>query len=173
MRLIDVFLYIAVQIPAAFAGGAVAAYVNQGFDRIASPSVNSADHTSFQAILVECFFSAALIITVLTVATTESASGNSYFGLAIGFIVLASIVAVADISGGVFNPAIAIALPSLSGTDTSDIWVYIIGEVLGSLLGTALYKFWYIGVTSGDDEDEETHLSDHRLKSSLLNGIED
>ena len=45
---------------------------------------------------------------VLNVATADATAGNSYFGLAIGFTVLAGAFAVGQVSGAAFNPAVAI-----------------------------------------------------------------
>jgi aquaporin Z len=43
---------------------------------------------------------------MLNVATSSSNPNNSFYGLAIGFTVTAGIVAVGQISGGMFNPAV-------------------------------------------------------------------
>ena len=45
---------------------------------------------------------------VLNVATTKAAAGNSYFGLAIAFTVLAAAFAGGGISGGAYNPAVGL-----------------------------------------------------------------
>src|SRR5262249_52517871 len=58
----------------------------------------------------EFFFTFALVYVVLNVATAKATQGNSYFGLAIGFTVLAGAFAVGDVSGGAFNPAVAIGV---------------------------------------------------------------
>ena len=60
------------------------------------------------AFLAEFLFTFALVYVVLNVATAEATDGNSYFGLAIGFTVLAGAFAVGQISGAAFNPAVAI-----------------------------------------------------------------
>ena len=51
---------------------------------------------------------------ILNVATVTQTSGNSYFGLAIGFTVMVGAYAVGPISGAVFNAAVAVAV-SLMG----------------------------------------------------------
>jgi aquaporin Z len=53
-------------------------------------------------------FPFALVWVVLHVATARGTEGNSFYGLAIGFTVLAGAFAVGGISGGAFNPAIAL-----------------------------------------------------------------
>ena len=62
----------------------------------------------WQALLAEFLFTFALCLVVLNVATSKATEGNSYYGLAIGFTVLASAYAVGHISGGAFNPAVGV-----------------------------------------------------------------
>ena len=57
---------------------------------------------------VELLFTFALCYVVLNVATSKDQPVNSFFGLAIGFTVVAGAFAVGGISGGVFNPAVAL-----------------------------------------------------------------
>src|SRR6267378_2044340 len=64
--------------------------------------------TALNALLVEIIFTFALASVVLNVATTKAAAGNSYFGLAIGFTVLAAAFAGGGISGGAYNPAVGL-----------------------------------------------------------------
>src|SRR5258708_16406516 len=66
--------------------------------------------TVAQVMLAEVLGTFALVYTVLNVATARSTSGNSFYGLAIGFTVFAQAVAVGKISGGAFNPAVAIGV---------------------------------------------------------------
>ncbi|WP_116112000.1 MIP/aquaporin family protein [Austwickia chelonae] len=60
------------------------------------------------ALIAEFLFTLALCWVVLNVATSKDHPDNSFYGLAIGFTVLVGAVAVGDISGGVFNPAVGL-----------------------------------------------------------------
>jgi len=64
--------------------------------------------TTSVALLCEFLFTFALVWVVLNVATTPGTAGNSYYGSAIGFTVMLGAYAVGNISGGAFNPAIAL-----------------------------------------------------------------
>src|SRR4030095_16586998 len=90
------------------------------------------------ALVIEAIFTFALVSVVLNVATTKKAAGNSYFGLAIGFTVLAAAFAGGPISGGAFNPAVGVGpnLVSLvtNGGSPTNILLYIIGPELGAAL---------------------------------------
>ena len=59
-------------------------------------------------LIVEFIYTFALAWVVLHVATARGTEGNSFYGLAIGFTVVAGALAVGGISGGAFNPAIAV-----------------------------------------------------------------
>lgn len=136
----DALLYVTVQLLAAFCGGGTAAFVQDGLDQIASPSV-AAGHTQGAAMMAEFIFSTALCLAVLCTATNKKVSGNSFVGIAVGFTVMAGSITVANISGGVFNPAIGIALPAITDRSKNDIWVYVIGDLLGGGFAALLYTF--------------------------------
>ena len=97
------------------------------------------------ALLAEAIFTFALVSVVLNTATTKKAAGNSYFGLAIGFTVLAGAFAVGAISGGAFNPAVGVG-PNLielfrGGNTTYNILLYIIGPELGGILAAIVFRW--------------------------------
>jgi aquaporin Z len=92
------------------------------------------------AFLAEFFFTFALVYVVLNVATADATDGNSYFGLAIGFTVLAGAFAVGQVSGAAFNPAVAIGA-SIRGLLTwSNLWLYIVAELLGGAAAAFAFK---------------------------------
>lgn len=95
-------------------------------------------------LLIEVLFTFALTTVVLNVATSKKSAGNSYFGLAIGFTILAAAFAGGPVSGGAFNPAVGIG-PILmdtlqGGSSMSNLWLYIVGPVIGGVLGAIVYK---------------------------------
>lgn len=92
------------------------------------------------AFLAELIFTFALCYIVLHTATSKDSAGNSFYGLAIGFIVTVGVVAVGAISGGAFNPAITFGL-MLSGIFAwKFLWVYLIAQVLGAVVAAYAYK---------------------------------
>lgn len=88
----------------------------------------------------ELLFTFALVYVILNVATTKSAAGNSYFGLAIGFTVLAGAFAVGDISGGAFNPAVAVGACMMGMLSWSAIWMYLVAEAIGGALAAVVFR---------------------------------
>jgi len=92
------------------------------------------------AFLAELVFTFALAYVVLNVATAEETSGNSYFGLAIGFTVLAGAYAVGAISGGAFNPAVAVGVSLMGLSSWVNIWIFLVAELLGGALAAYAFK---------------------------------
>jgi aquaporin Z len=93
-------------------------------------------------LFAEFLFTFALGWVVLNVATARGTEGNSFYGLAIGFTVVAGAFAVGGISGGVFNPAIALGGMVSGLLKWSNIWVYLLAEFLGG--AAAAYAFLYV-----------------------------
>jgi glycerol uptake facilitator-like aquaporin len=80
-------------------------------------------HALVAAFVVELLFTIALCYVVLNVATSKSHPDNSYFGLAIGFTVLAGAFAVGAISGGAFNPSVTVGAAVMGMFAWPTLWV--------------------------------------------------
>lgn len=98
------------------------------------------------AFLIEFLFTFALATVVLNVATTRSSVGNSYYGIAIGFLVMAAAFAGGPISGGAFNPAVGIgpilADAAIGGpVEINNILLYITGPFLGGIAAGYFFRF--------------------------------
>lgn len=85
-----------------------------------------------KALLVEFLFTFALCYVVLNVATAKATAGNSYFGWAIGFTVLAGAYAIGSTSSAALNPAVALGITLLHLSHWSNIWIYIVANFLGA-----------------------------------------
>jgi aquaporin Z len=98
--------------------------------------------TNVPAVFVaEFLFTFALGYVVLNCATAKGTLDNSFYGLAIGFTVLAGIFAVGAISGGAFNPAVAIGAAMMKLLKISDIWIHVIAELAAGLVAGMTFKF--------------------------------
>jgi aquaporin Z len=93
------------------------------------------------AFLAEVIFTFALVFVILMVAFSKTSKGNQYFGLAIGFTVMAGAYAVGAISGGVFNPAVAVALNIMSLSEWSMMGLYLGSQLIGSLLAWRAFVY--------------------------------
>ncbi len=92
------------------------------------------------SLLAEFLFTFALCFVVLNVATSKNTSGNSYFGLAIGFTVLVGAYAVGSISGGAFNPAVAVGIITMGLIDILSIWIFLIANFLGGIVAAIAFN---------------------------------
>jgi aquaporin Z len=106
-----------------------------------TPAVVATGFNAFHALIAEFVGTFALAYVVLNVATAKSTSGNSYFGLAIGFTVMTMAFAVGGISGGAFNPAVATGITVMHLAKFTYYWVYLVGNFAGGALAAFVFKF--------------------------------
>jgi aquaporin Z len=97
--------------------------------------------SSAKMLIVEFLFTFALAWVVLHVATAQGTFGNSFYGLAIGFTVVAGALAVGGISGGAFNPAVALGAMVTGLFEWSNIWIYLIADFLGAAVAAWAFLF--------------------------------
>ena len=103
------------------------------------------DVSPIQILIVEAIFTFALVLVILNVATNPKTEGNSYYGLAIGFTIMAAAYAGGGISGGAYNPAVGTApilIDSLmsDGSTLGNLWYYLVGPITGSISASFVYK---------------------------------
>ena len=90
-------------------------------------------HALLAAFAVELLFTFALCYVVLNVATSKDHPDNSFYGLAIGFTVVAGAFAVGAISGGAFNPSVTLGAAVMGMFAWPTLWVYLVAQVIGGL----------------------------------------
>lgn len=135
----DFLPYVAVQVAAAIAAALTGNFITGG----SVPIAPGPDVPLVSAFLVEMLFTFALALTVLNVATAKGTAGNSFYGLAIGFVVVCAAFAGGGISGGAFNPAVGIGLSVgalFAGTGGDMVWLYIVGPFIGGALAAVAFK---------------------------------
>ena len=96
--------------------------------------------TVVYALVVEFLYTFALCWVVLNVATADETAGNSFYGLAIGFTVLAAAYSVGGISGGAFNPAVAVGITILKLVPLSSIWIFFVANLAGGACAALAFK---------------------------------
>jgi aquaporin Z len=92
-------------------------------------------------LVVEFLFTFALAYVMLNVATSAGTEGNSFYGLAIGFTVAVGAFAVGGISGGAFNPAVALGASVFGAFKWSHIWIYFLATLLGGAAAAGTFLF--------------------------------
>jgi aquaporin Z len=131
----DVIPYIIAQL----AGAAMAAVLTIKCLRAGAPVTPIAPQVG-PALLAEFLFTFALVYVVLNVATAEGTSGNSFYGLAIGMTVMTGAFAVGDISGGAFNPAVAVGISVLGISTWSNIWIYLVADFAAAVVAAVVFN---------------------------------
>lgn len=127
-------IYMIVQVVAAAVAALTASYLNTGV------AVEPIAHNVPASLLVEFLFTFALAFVILNVATAKATEGNSYFGLAIGFTVLAGALTVGDVSGGAFNPVVAVGVTMMGLSSWADIWIYLAATFVGGAVAAGVFK---------------------------------
>jgi len=128
------------QLAGGLLGGAISMWLKGalGGDGVTNVAVGDG-YGIAEALAIEVIFTFALALVVLNVATSKDNTGNSFYGLAIGFTVFAAAVAGGGISGGAYNPAVGIG-HDVWAQNWSDIWIYIVGPLVGGAVAASVYK---------------------------------
>ncbi len=119
-------------------GGALAALLVGYFKEGAV--IVTATPNILPALLIELIFTFALCYVVLHTATSKQTAGNSYYGLAIGFTLMVGVYAGGAISGGAYNPAVALGVSLMKLSAWSNIWIFLVGNLAGGILAGIAYR---------------------------------
>ena len=92
--------------------------------------------TEIQALLIETVFTAIFLAVILTV--TKKAANHAAFVIPLTLMVIH--LAIVPFTGSSVNPARSLA-SAIVGGDLTGIWIYIIGPVVGGLIGWGVFKF--------------------------------
>lgn len=121
------------------AGGAAAAgtvLFVKGF-----PDVTAATPDLTRVLVVEFLFTFALCYVILNVATARLTSGNPYYGVAIGMVVMGGMFAAGPVSGAVFNPAVAIGLTIMGLSAVANIWIFLVANFAAAVVAALTFRF--------------------------------
>jgi aquaporin Z len=135
----DAAAYWVVQIAAALLAAGVVRAIISPAQLATTTTITLASRTMLGAFVVELVFTFALCYVVLNVATSKDHPKNSFYGLAIGFTVVAGAVAVGGISGGAFNPAVTIGAAVMNMFAWQTLWVYLVAQVIAGAAAGATF----------------------------------
>jgi aquaporin Z len=134
IRFVDMIGYWAIQLMAGVVGALVAA-------KVFNYETNTTAVTEpIAAIIAEMVGTFALTFVILCVTTSKRSLNNDYYGLAIGSVVVAMAYIVGPVSGGVFNPSVALGLSVFEKLDWNSLWIYLVGSITGAAIAAILYK---------------------------------
>ena len=126
---------------AQIAGAAVAAMIVLFMK--GNPAVTPMQPDVVRALVAEFLYTFALCYVVLNVATAKGTSGNPTYGLAIGFTVLAGAYAVGGVSGGAFNPAVAVGITMMGLSTLANIWIFLVANLAAGAAAAVIFKIMH------------------------------
>ncbi len=134
----DLLPYIVAQ----FLGGTLAAML-AGFLLNASgaPAPAPKELEIVPALIAELLGTLLFVYVFLNLTTVKKTAGNIYYGLAIGFTLMAIIYTFADVSGGAFNPAIGLGITMANFTSWETIWIFPVANFSGGVLAAFLSQY--------------------------------
>src|SRR5512137_2992576 len=138
----DVPGYMASQVVAGVVAAVAALYLK------GNPDVTPGELKIAPSLLAEFLGTFALCWVVLNTATAKGTAGNSNYGLAIGFTVMVMAYAVGSISGGAFNPAVAIGVTVMHLIKGANLWIHLVADFAGGGAAALAFK----ALSTGDRE---------------------
>lgn len=135
----DTLFYMVVQVVAAGVAAVMVAFIKEKALLVGGGAAFEGKRIAY-VLVAEFLFTFALAYVVLNVATSKNTAGNSNYGLAIGFTVLAGVYAVGPVSGAVFNPAVAVGITLMGISDIANIWIYLLANLLGGGVAGIAFK---------------------------------
>ncbi len=130
----DVAPYMISQVVGALLASLVVNYLTPGIP------VHTRDLAVIPELLAEFLFTFALVFVVLNSATSKDNDGNSFYGLAIGFTVLAGAFAVGGVASAAFNPAVAVGISNMGLVAWSRIWIYLLANFSGGAVAALAFR---------------------------------
>ncbi len=122
-------------------GAGVAALIGSFLLRCSGTmEINPHQHDSFCSVLAEFLGAFVLVYVFLQVTTVRPGLDNGYYGAAIAASLVTSMYIFASISGGIFNPALAFGGAVLGMTAWNDLWIYLLGNLLGGAAAATVFQ---------------------------------
>lgn len=163
----EVYTYCAVQLAAGFCAGVSYGLLHWRVFDIGP----AAGYGPTQALLAEFIYTFMLCFVVLNVAASKKDGGgkNQYYGLAIGFVIVAGGYGAGHISGGCFNPAVAFGL-DISSAALGFGWCipYAIFEILGAWAATSLFQVIRPEETDPENEAPKNYKIGSKMVSEAI-----
>ncbi len=113
------------------------------------------------ALLLEIIATALFVMVISTVATDDRAAWKGVMApLLIGLFIFTAVSAVGPASGGSYNPARSLD-PAIYNGDFDHIWIYLVGPLVGGVLGGAI---WTVFTDRSQQRVRQTERLDVKLE---------
>ncbi|APW64001.1 MIP/aquaporin family protein [Paludisphaera borealis] len=141
----DAIPYMVAQVIGAVAAAALVLFIKGTATGGAVSPPSPIQYTVAAKLLVEFLFTFALVFVVLSTATAKGTQGNSFYGLAIGFTVVVGAFAAGPVSGGAFNPAVAVGVGVFDSSTIPGIWIPLVADFLGGAAAAIVFQAFDMG----------------------------
>ena len=134
--LADAAAYVVAQLAGGIVGALAARWI---VDPASVVPLSLSGRAAGVAFAAEALFTFALAYVVLNVATSKDHPVNSFYGLAIGFTVLAGAVSAGAISGGSFNPAVSFGGAMIGLFSFPAIAIHLAAQITGGAMAAGVF----------------------------------
>ena len=144
ITIIECVEYIAAQIIGGILGASVLALLFNSYDALGANGFGELSVMNTEmipALIIECVLTFVFVLTVLCVTSRKEDSPNS--GIIIGLTLTLVHIFGIPFTGTSVNPARSIGPALLTGTDlvVDQLWVFIVGPILGALIAALFFRF--------------------------------
>jgi aquaporin Z len=140
----DAIYYVVAQILAALIAAMIAVFLLNCQGNVGIRPIN---HDALCCVLAEFLGSFALVYVALSMTHSRAHTGQSFYGLSVGFTLTAMAYGLGSISGGAFNPAVAMGMMVADMATWSELWIYLVGSVFGAAAAATVFGALSEGAT--------------------------
>jgi aquaporin Z len=122
------------------AAAAVAAVLMAGLLGHKAVSAGVVSFPWFRALVGETLFTFLVAFTWLHVRTARQVMGNTWFGIAVGWVHFAGASAIGHLSAGACNPALGLALVAAGHVPAWMVMIYLLAGLTGGAAAAVAYR---------------------------------
>jgi aquaporin Z len=137
----EAVIYVIVQVVAGVIAATVGVFLHSCSGEAAVQLHSNQD--AIGAVMAEFLGAFALVFVFMHVSTSDSKPDNAYYGMAIGLTWMSATYALGGISGGVFNPALALGGLAAGMYAGGDMLIYLTGALVGAAAAATVVTVVY------------------------------
>jgi MIP family channel proteins len=127
------------------------------------PNAN-AGVTDVDTILLEALGTALLVGVIMRVTKSDVVGSTAFLGIGLTLVALA--IAFGGFTGGSFNPGRSIG-SAVAAQDFTNLWLYMVGPLIGGVVGWGAYKITVPGDDDGDEDNGDDQVDEEVVEESV------
>lgn len=112
--------------------------------------------TDLDTILLEALGTALLVGVIMRVTKSDVVGSTAFLGIALALTAIT--IAFGGFTGGSFNPGRSFG-SAIAGGDLANMWIYVVGPLLGGVVGWGAYRITVLDVEEDAEEVEEAEVA--------------